>query len=234
MSIRYKLTALDGKVIAIDGPAGSGKSTTARLLASQLGFVYLDTGAMYRAITWFALRNDLPIDDGSVLSKIAKKSKIAFEMDGDLNRVYLNSVDVTEEIRTPEVTKAVSQVSAHPGVRREMVRRQKQIGRKGNIVAEGRDTTSVVFPDADIKIYLDASLEERARRRLLELSRKGISSTLEEQVKDLKRRDKYDSNREVSPLKKTRDAIVIDTTNLTIEEQVDRIVKLIKTRLTSL
>ncbi len=234
MSIRYKLTALDGKVIAIDGPAGSGKSTTARLLASQLGFVYLDTGAMYRALTWFALRNDIPIDDGSKLTGVAQKLKIEFQMDGELNRVYLNGADITEEIRTPEVTKAVSQVSAHPGVRREMVKRQKEIGKKGNIVAEGRDTTSVVFPDAGIKVYLDASIQERARRRLLELSRNGVSSTLEEQVKDLERRDKYDSTREVSPLKKTRDALVIDTTNLTIEEQVDRIIKLIKTRLTSL
>jgi len=234
MSIRYKLTALDGKIIAIDGPAGSGKSTTARLLASQLGFVYLDTGAMYRAITWFALRNDLPIDDSVTLTTVARRIKIEFEIDGELNRVYLNGTDITEEIRTPEVTKAVSQVSAHPGVRREMVKRQKEIGKKGNIVAEGRDTTSVVFPDANIKIYLDASIEERARRRLLELSHKGISTTLEEQVKDLQRRDKYDSSREFSPLKKTRDAIVIDTSNLTIEEQVDRIIKLIKTKLTSL
>jgi len=234
MSIRYKLTALDGKVIAIDGPAGSGKSTTARLLASQLGFVYLDTGAMYRAITWFALRNGLPIDDGKLLETVARKIKIEFEMDGDINRVYLNGADITEEIRTPEVTGAVSQVSAHPGVRKQMVKRQKEIGKKGNIVAEGRDTTSVVFPDADIKVYLDASIEERARRRLLELSRKGIGTSLEEQIADLERRDQFDSNREVSPLKKTRDSLVINTTNLTIEEQVDRIIKLIKTKLTSL
>ncbi len=234
MAIRYKLTALEGKIIAIDGPAGSGKSTTAKALASQLGFVYLDTGAMYRALTWFALQNDIATDNGKLLASVAAKLTIDFKKEDDVNRVFIDDTDVTAEIRTPEVTLHVSEVSAHPEVRKEMVKRQKELGKKGNIVAEGRDTTSVVFPKAHIKVYLDASLDERARRRFLELGKNGTATTIEEQKADLERRDKHDSTRRVSPLKRTRDSIVIDTTNLTIDEQVERIVKLIKTKLTTI
>jgi cytidylate kinase len=234
MSIHYKLSALEGKVIAIDGPAGSGKSTTARLLAMKVGFIYLDTGAMYRAVTWFALENGLPLDNGKMLGLVAEKVNIRFEMDGEINLVFLNDEDVTESIRSPEVTQNVSDVSAHPEVRRVMVRRQKEMGKRGGIVAEGRDTTSVVFPDADIKVFLDASLEERATRRLLEMTHKGMNSKLDDQIKDLARRDKLDSNREFSPLKKTPDSIVVDTTNLTIDDQIESILKLIKLKVSHL
>ncbi|UCD17980.1 MAG: (d)CMP kinase [Candidatus Zixiibacteriota bacterium] len=229
----YKLSALEGKVIAIDGPAGSGKSTTARLLAAKLGFTYLDTGAMYRSVALFALRHDVSVDDARALEAIALKVDIGFRMVGDANRVFLNEEDVTEAIRSPEVTKAVSPVSAQAGVRKAMVYRQRQMARKGNVVAEGRDTTSVVFPEADIKIYLDASLETRARRRLIEYSRKGVQTTLEEQLAELTTRDKYDSNRSNSPLTRTRDSMLLDTTDLTIDEQVDRILKLVKARVSS-
>ena len=231
MTKPYKLSAFEGKIIAIDGPAGSGKSTTARLLAARLGFIYLDTGAMYRAVTLFALQHDVSPEDVRALEAIAAKMRIDFKLEDGVNKVFLNNIDVTEAIRTPEVTAAVSPVSAHPGVRAAMVLRQREIARKGGVVAEGRDTTSVVFPEADIKVYLDASLQERARRRLIDFSRQGIDSNLEEQIKLLADRDEYDSSRENSPLKKTRDSIVIDTTNLNIEEQVDRIIKVVKAQL---
>jgi len=231
MSKPYRLQGLSGKIIAIDGPAGSGKSTTARLLAARLGYDYLDTGAMYRAVALFALRHEVSTEDARALEAIAGKVLIDFRMIDDVNHVYLNGEDVTEAIRTPEVTEAVSPVSAHGGVRRALVKRQRQMAEKGNVVAEGRDTTSVVFPDADLKVYLDASLEERARRRMIELSRQGLGSSLEEQCKLLAARDKYDSGRSHSPLTKTRDAVLVDTSHLNIEEQVEKIVRLIKLQL---
>jgi cytidylate kinase len=230
MTKPYKLSALSGKVIAIDGPAGSGKSTTAKLLALRMGYVYLDTGAMYRAITLYALRNNVALNDAQVLTDAANKILIRFQAESSGNKVYLNDEDVTLAIRSQEVTASVSEVSAHPGVREAMVRQQRQIAKSGNIVAEGRDTTSVVFPKADIKIYLDASLKERARRRLLDFVRMNVDSSLDEQIHELTHRDAFDSNRKHSPLAKTGDSIVIDTTNLSVEEQVERIIKLVKTR----
>jgi cytidylate kinase len=228
MTANYKLSRLQGKIIAIDGPAGSGKSTTARLLAERLGYIYLDTGAMYRALTWLALKHDVLVDDARALAALAGRANIEFKMDGKANRVFINGQDVTEAIRTPEVNKAVSLVSVHAGVREAMVARQREIARKGSVVADGRDTTSVVFPNAHIKIYLDASIKERARRRLLELTRQGVSTNINEQIEEISRRDEIDSGRDNSPLKRTADAIIVDTTSLTIEEQVDRIARLVK------
>lgn len=230
MAKQYKLQALAGKVIAIDGPAGSGKSTTARMLAARLGYIYLDTGAMYRAVTLYALRNNIPISDEQTLTEAAGRISVKFQMEDDINCVFLDQEDVTQAIRSAEVTAAVSQVSAHAGVREAMVRQQREIAKNGNVVAEGRDTTSVVFPEADLKVYLDASLEERARRRLIDFVRLNITSNLEEQMKELSRRDSYDKNRAHSPLTKTADAAILDTTNLSVDEQVDRIVKFVKTR----
>jgi len=231
MSTNYKLSALAGKIIAIDGPAGSGKSTTARLLASKIGYTFLDTGAMYRVVAWVAIKKGISVDDGESLEMISRQVEISFEMDGEINRVFLFGKDMTDEIRTLEVTKAVSPVSVHSGVRTAMVKRQRDLAKDGSIVAEGRDTTSVVFPNADLKIFLDASIEERARRRQLELVRKGISTDFEELKKDIIERDKRDSGRENSPLTKMADAVVIDTTSLTIEDQVERIIRLIKARI---
>lgn len=218
-------------VIALDGPAGSGKSTTARLLAARLKYNYLDTGAMYRALTVLALRKRILPSDGLLLKRLADEMVIRFETHTDVNRIFVNEEDLTERIRTPEVTRHVSEVSAHRGVREAMVAKQQELGQNGNIVAEGRDTTTVVFPEAHVKIYLDASLECRAQRRMLDMLKIGVETSLEEQENDLRRRDNYDSGRQHSPLRKADDAHVIDTTNLTIEEQVDRIVALLKSTL---
>ena len=225
--IKLRLSKLKGKIVALDGPAGSGKSSTARMLAARLGYKYLDTGAMYRALTHFALVSGTAPSDGTKLAVLAEKLSIDFETHEEANLVFINGEDVTEEIRTPEVTLHVSEVSAHKGVREAMVAKQRAIGDEGSIVAEGRDTTTVVFKEADIKIYLTASGKERARRRLLELARKGVSTTLEEQEADIRRRDDLDSNRKHSPLTKASGAFTVDTTEMSIEGQVDHIVSLI-------
>ena len=219
---------LKHRIIALDGPAGSGKSTTARLLAARLGYNYLDTGAMYRALTYVALKNRVLPSDAVELKKIADGSEIRFETHAEVNRVFIDGEEVTKEIRTPEVTKHVSEVSAHKGVREAMVLRQKELGKNGSIVAEGRDTTTVVFPQADIKVYLDAVVDVRAQRRLLDLQRAGITSTLEEQIADLKRRDAYDSGRANSPLMQAEDAVVVDTSDMTNDQQVDEIIRLLE------
>ena len=223
--IREKLKR---RIIALDGPAGSGKSTTARILAARLGYNYLDTGAMYRALTYVALKNRVLPSDAVELKKIADAADIGFETHKDVNRVFINGVEVTNEIRTPDVTRHVSEVSAHKGVREAMVSRQKELGKDGSIVAEGRDTTTVVFPNADIKVYLDAVVDIRAQRRLLDLERAGLSSTLGEQIEDLKRRDAYDSGRANSPLMRADDAVVVDTSDMTIDQQVDEIIRLLE------
>lgn len=216
-----------GRTIAIDGPAGSGKSTTARILAARLGYQYLDTGAMYRVVTLIASRRSVSPSDGESLAVLAAGVEISFESDGEVNRVFVDGEDVTELIRTPDVTREVSEVSAHRGVREAMVKIQKELGRQGRVVAEGRDTTTVVFPDADLKIYLQAPLEKRAERRLGDLRASGVSSSEQEQAADLERRDNYDSGREHSPLKKADDAHVVDTGDCTIEEQVQKILSLL-------
>ena len=152
---QYKLPSLKGKIVALDGPAGSGKSTTAKILAARLGYRYLDTGAMYRALTWFAAQNGVGPSDGDKLSVLARSITIEFKTEEEVNRVFINGQEVTTEIRTPMVTQLVSEVSAHSGVRQAMVEKQREMGAEGDVVAEGRDTTTVVFPRADIKIYLD-------------------------------------------------------------------------------
>lgn len=217
-------------LIAIDGPAGSGKSTTAKLVAKKLGFVYLDTGAMYRAITLKSLRMKKDINDPQKIVKIAKESDIKFEFKNKTNHIFLDGEDVTQEIRQPQIDKSVSILAKYKKVREILVVQQKKLGENYNLVAEGRDTTTVVFPDA-IKIYLNADLEERAKRRFLELKSNGIKSSHKEQIKELSRRDKLDSTREASPLLKHKDAIVVDTTNLTIEQQVNRVIEIYKEKI---
>lgn len=217
-------------VIAIDGPAGSGKSTTAKLVARKLGFVYLDTGAMYRAITLKCLRMKKDIDSQQEITKIAKNSVIKFEFKDKSNHIYLDGEDVTEAIRQPQIDRNVSILAKHPKVREVLVAQQRKMSQNYDLVAEGRDTTTVVFPHA-VKIYLTADLKERAKRRLLELESKGIKSSLEEQTKEIANRDRIDSTRKASPLVLDKDAIMVDTTDLTIEQQVESVIEIYKEKI---
>ncbi len=211
-------------IIAIDGPAGAGKSTVARKVAEKLGYLYLDTGAMYRVIALESIRQSVPLTD-EALAALAKRTSIRFDLDGPGgNRVLSNGVDVTEAIRSPEVTRLVSQVAAVPGVRAEMVAQQQQIGRQKAVVLDGRDIGTVVFPEAEVKIFLTASVEERARRRWLEQTNKGQKASLEEISSDIAARDLADSTRETSPLRQADDAYLLDTSRLTPEEVVDAII----------
>jgi cytidylate kinase len=221
------------KVIAVDGPAGSGKSTTARLVAEKLGFIYLDTGAMYRSVTFLALREGKSPSDAEALQQLAEESVIEFAFEGGEQRTLANGEDVSENIRSPEVTAAVSEVSAHSGVRRALVERQQRYAARFDLVAEGRDTTSVVFQHAFLKVYLVADVVERAKRRVRDFEALGRNTSIKEQVRDLERRDEYDSSRNVSPLTMTSDSVLIDTTDLTIEQQVDRIIELFREKIES-
>ncbi|MDP4172880.1 MAG: (d)CMP kinase [Bacteroidota bacterium] len=209
-------------IITIDGPAGSGKSTSAKLIARRLGFTYLDTGAMYRAITYLALKNNA-LNDLNEIIRLSENSKIDLSFIDGITKVTLNGEDVTSEIRSLEVNSNVSEVSAIPEVRKALVHMQQAIGDNNNIVAEGRDTGTTVFPKADVKIFLIASLVERAKRRLREFQEKGEDVSFQEIELNLSKRDKIDSQRVVSPLKKASDAIEIDTSNISIDEQVELI-----------
>lgn len=211
-------------VIAIDGPAGSGKSTAAKNLAERLGLVYVDTGAMYRAITYAAIRKGIADDEKAVI-ELAKSIKIRLKFVDGLTRVFVNGEEVTEKIRTSEVNEKVSGISKIPEVRAELVKIQRKLGEEGNLIAEGRDTTTVVFPDADLKIFLTASIDERARRRYKEFVEKGVQISLEEVKANLEKRDKMDSEREVSPLKKANDAIVFDNTHTSIADEIEILLK---------
>ncbi len=215
-------------IIAIDGPAASGKSTVAKAVAKRLGFEYVDTGSMYRALTWKALKEGIDVSDEKALARLAKASRIAFLRPADEEfRVLIDGQDVTEEIRSPKVSGAVSAVSKVPEVRREMVEMQRGFKREGrSLVVEGRDIGTVVFPDAELKIYLTATARERARRRYRELIGKGFEVELEVIERDIIARDKLDSTRRVSPLVKAPDAVTIDTTGMSVGQVVDEIVAL--------
>ena len=215
-------------VVAIDGPAGAGKTTIARQVAGELGYTYIDTGAMYRAITLRALRQGITKNEASV-SEMAGKSQISFQKKEKRNsqpRVFLDHEDVTELIRRQEVNENVSLVSSYPGVRTAMAREQKRLASRRRVVMEGRDIGTHVLPSARPKIFLTASLDERARRRYQELKEKDLleGMTLEEVKSDLERRDKLDSTRDFAPLKKAEDAIEVDSTELTISQVVEVIV----------
>jgi len=219
-------------IIAIDGPAGAGKSTLARSLAARLGYRYLNTGAMYRAFAWKALREKIELEDASRLGDLARSATIEFQDYGERERILIDGIDVSDEIATPEITEASSVVSACAEVRRALVALQRQMARDGGVVAEGRDTGTVVFPDADLKIYLDASSDSRSSRRHDEDVSRGIPTTLEETRSNILERDKRDSTRNTSPLVRARDAIYLDSSALSISEMIEQAMKLVNSRLT--
>jgi CMP/dCMP kinase len=210
--------------IAIDGPAGSGKSSTAKAVAARLGFTFLDTGAMYRAITLKCLRANVPATDDDALSTIVATTKIEFTGVPPTMRVFMDGEEVTEAIRSDEVTKNVSDYCAPKVVRDRLVDQQRNIAEGRSVVCEGRDIGTVVFPDADLKFYMTASVEERARRRQGDFLRMGITKTVAELIDEINRRDRKDSTRANSPLCKAADAEEVDTTGMSLEEQVQYVV----------
>jgi len=215
-------------VIAIDGPAGSGKSTLARLLAARLGYAYLDTGAMYRAIAYLALRDGVATDDGASLAALAREARLSFAADG---RIVAAEHDVSEEIRRPAVSAAVSEVSAHPEVRAVLLEEQRRIGAVQDIVIEGRDIGTVVFPAAPVKLFLTASAEIRAERRRRELIAGGEHVGIDETLRAMVARDAYDSQRVVAPLRRADDAVELDTSGLDIDQVVEAAREIVLARL---
>ena len=214
--------------VAIDGPASSGKSTISKLIAKENHFVYLDTGAMYRVVTLAVLRNNISLDDYEAIEKLVQTIEIGFSMQDGKQSVFMNGEDVTDEIRSVEVTRNVSAVSALKEVRERLVHLQQEIAENHSIIMDGRDIGTVVLPQAEIKIFLVASVEERARRRFIENQEKGIEMSYEELVEDIRRRDHIDSTRKESPLRKAEDAIEVDTTKMTIEDVVKVVTALIQ------
>jgi len=217
--------------IAIDGPAGAGKSTVARLLAEKLGYIYIDTGAMYRVIAWKALINRISPEDHLALTKLAEETKIDFSVQEDnskIQTVFCDGQDVTEQIRSPEVSRLVSSVAQIPGVRSVLLKQQKFLAQKNNVVMDGRDIGSNVLPNAPFKFFLTASVEERARRRFMELTKKGYLVNEQDVIQEIIRRDKMDQERSIAPLIKADDAIEIDTSHLQPDEVVEVIINIIK------
>ncbi len=212
-------------IVAIDGPAGSGKGTIASILSKKLNLVNIDTGATYRCVALKALRNNLNVEDKDEIIKLSNNIEIKFDLN---NNVYLDGEDVTKEIRSKEVTNIVSPISSIVEVRKNMVDLQRRLGNSNNVVMEGRDITTVVFPNADYKFYLNATLEERAKRRFKEYQEKNINMSYDEIYENIKSRDYNDSHKEVGSLMKTNEQYYIDSTNLTIDEVVEKFIKVIE------
>lgn len=217
--------------IAIDGPASSGKSTIAKLLADKYHLVYVDTGAMYRTLTYLALKNQIDINNEQELTALLKEVNITFKRVKDGQDVFANGERITEKIREHDVTNNVSLVSSFPEVRKELVRRQQALAEESGVIMDGRDIGTVVLPDAEVKIFLIASVEERAERRYLENQQKGIETDFERLKEEIIARDEYDSNRKESPLKQAEDAICIDTTGLSITEVVNKSMEIINKKI---
>jgi cytidylate kinase len=212
--------------VAIDGPAGAGKSTIARKLAAKIGAIYIDSGSMYRALTYKALCNQVSLDDEDALVSLLKNSQIVLEQNLEGQQIFLDGKNVTEEIRSPVISQHVSAVARHPKVREIMVQLQREYAKENSVVMDGRDIGTVVLPHADVKIFLTASVEERAERRYKELLHKGYQPIISEILSDIKERDRLDIERETSPLKKAEDAIEIDATHLTIDQVVEKVYQL--------
>ena len=211
------------KQIAIDGPAGAGKSTIAKRLAKELSFVYVDTGAMYRSIGLYMIKNGIDIHDKDAVEKASEKADVSLKYIDGTQHVILNGEDVSDQIRTEEVSKAASVVSAYPQVRKNLTALQKKLAESENVVMDGRAIGTCVLPNADLKIYLTASAEVRGKRRFKELTAKGEKADLTEIVEDIKKRDEADMTREISPLKKADDAVEVDSSDMTIDDVVARI-----------
>jgi len=218
-------------VIAIDGPAASGKSTLAKKLAEDLGYLYFDTGVMYRAVTFLVLQNKIPPHDETAVTRLAEQSSIDVTSptvdDGRDYNVWVAGQDITWKIRQPEVEAEVSRVSAYAGVRRALTAQQRRIGQRGRVVMAGRDIGTVVLPEADLKIYLDASVEERARRRFVELQQRGEKLSYEEILTAMKSRDRIDSSREIAPLRPAEDAVILNSDNTPIDQVLEMVHKII-------
>ena len=217
-----------GFIVAVDGTAGSGKGSITKIVAEKLNLVAIDTGAMYRCVALAMLEKNIKIEETGKIEELLQNIKIEFfDKDGE-KKVFLNGEDVTKKIRTVEVTEYASPVATVKIVREHLVKLQREMAKSIDVIMEGRDIGTNVFPNADVKIYLDATPEERARRRVLQNKEKGIETSYEEVLENIKDRDKRDSTRKVSPLKKAEDAIYIDSSDMTIEEVVDKVITLIK------
>jgi len=220
------------RTITIDGPAASGKSTVGESLAERLGYLYFDTGAMYRAVTWAALERGIDVDDEEAVTELAEQLRIRVadvtENDGRQYTVLADGIDITWAIRTPQVDANVSAVSAYRGVRRALVAKQREIAADTAVVMVGRDIGTVVLPEADLKIYLDATVEERARRRWREMKERGKNADYQAVLRSMRRRDKIDRSRDVSPLRPAEDAVKIDTTKMDVETVVDTTERLVE------
>ncbi len=216
-------------VVAIDGPAGAGKSTIAKLAAEKLGYAYIDTGAMYRSVAWKFLQTGAAFDD-AFISDLACTMVIDFKPEAKINRVFVDGTEVTDAIRTPEVTAIVSRVAAIGAVREAMVEQQRRMGTVGGVLMDGRDIGTVVFPNAQLKIFLTASVEERARRRYKEMLQKGQQVELAQLAADIAARDKADSERAIGPLRQAEDAILLDTSDMGISEVTEKILALVQER----
>lgn len=212
--------------IAIDGPAAAGKSTVAKQIAKKLGIIYVDTGAMYRALTYQTLQENIDLEDEKAVMKILNKIDIRLAQDKEGQRVFINEKDVTEAVRYPDVTASVSVIAKHPLVRKKMVAAQQELAQDNSVVMDGRDIGSHVLPDADVKIFLIASVTERAKRRFEENRQKGIPADLHTLEKEIEKRDELDSTREASPLVKAEDAIELDTTSLSIDDVTNKILEI--------
>lgn len=216
-------------VVAIDGPAGAGKSTIAKLAAEKLGYAYIDTGAMYRSVAWKFLQTGKAFDE-DFISGLSKTMLIDFKQEAKINRVFVDGTEVTDAIRTPEVTAIVSRVAAIGAVREAMVDQQRRMGEAGGVLMDGRDIGTVVFPNAQLKIFLTASVEERARRRYAEMVAKGQQVDLQQLQADIAERDKQDSERAISPLRQAEDALLLDTSDMGISEVTEKILQLVQER----
>ena len=208
-------------VVTIDGPAGAGKSSVAKLLARRLGYRLLDTGAIYRAVALAAKQRDIPWTDGPALGALARELDIKFDFVGDKNHVFLGSTDVSSGIRTPDISQGSSQVSAHPEVRAALLELQRRLGAGGGVVVEGRDTGTIVFPKAEAKFFLTANDEERARRRVAELTTTGTPVDFDVTLREIRERDQRDAGRDVAPMVPASDAVIVDSSTQTLEQVVD-------------